>query len=67
MKNFINKPISHLLCYKILLKSMMEDTLPRHEDLDLIPKVIGIIKVLGKETEPGVLEAKQKVRQLRFG
>jgi len=44
----------------------MEGTPPGHEDLDSIPNVIDVIKALGKETEPGVFSAKQKVEVWRY-
>jgi RHO1 GDP-GTP exchange protein 1/2 len=61
MKNFINRPIPRLLRYELLLKSIVEETPADHEDVDTIPHVIDVIKALGKETEPGVTSAKQKV------
>jgi hypothetical protein len=66
MKNFINRPIPRLLRYELLLRSIMEGTPPGHEDLDSIPNVIDVIKALGKETEPGVFSAKQKVEVWRY-
>lgn len=61
MKNFINRPIPRLLRYELLLRSILEETPDGHEDIDSIPHVIDVIKALGKETEPGVTSAKQKV------
>jgi hypothetical protein len=66
MKNFINRPIPRLLRYELLLRSIMQETPPGHEDLDSIPNVIDVIKALGKETEPGVFSAKQKVEVWRY-
>ncbi|KDR80795.1 hypothetical protein GALMADRAFT_60733 [Galerina marginata CBS 339.88] len=66
MKNFINRPIPRLLRYELLLKGIMEETPPGHEDLESIPQVIDVIKALGKETEPGVFSAKQKVEVWRY-
>jgi len=66
MKNFINRPIPRLLRYELLLKGIMDETPPGHEDLDSIPNVIDVIKALGKETEPGVFSAKQKVEVWRY-
>ena len=66
MKNFINRPIPRLLRYELLLKGIMEETPPGHEDLESIPNVIDVIKALGKETEPGVVSAKQKVEIWRY-
>ncbi|KAF5318404.1 hypothetical protein D9611_013915 [Ephemerocybe angulata] len=67
MKNFINRPIPRLLRYELLLKGIMEETTPpEHEDLVNIPNVIDVIKALGKESEPGVASAKQKVELWRY-
>ncbi|KAG5653612.1 hypothetical protein H0H81_011984 [Sphagnurus paluster] len=66
MKNFINRPIPRLLRYELLLKGIMEELPPDHEDLTAIPDLVEIIKLLGKETEPGVVSAKQKVELWRY-
>ncbi|KAF9565910.1 Dbl-like domain-containing protein [Agrocybe pediades] len=66
MKNFINRPIPRLLRYELLLKGIMEESPPEHEDHQNIPNVIDVIKALGKETEPGVQSAKQKVEVWRY-
>ncbi|EAU90429.2 signal transducer [Coprinopsis cinerea okayama7 len=66
MKSFVNRPIPRLLRYELLLKGIMEETEPGHEDHDMIPNVIDVIKALGKETEPGVFSAKQKVELWRY-
>jgi RHO1 GDP-GTP exchange protein 1/2 len=66
MKNFINRPIPRLLRYELLLKGIMDESPPGHEDLESIPHVVDVIKALGKETEPGVFSAKQKVEVWRY-
>ncbi|KAF8638446.1 hypothetical protein AX17_002203 [Amanita inopinata Kibby_2008] len=66
MKNFINRPIPRLLRYELLLKGIMEESQPGHEDLEAIPQVIDVIKTLGKDTEPGVTSAKQKVELWQY-
>lgn len=66
MKSFINRPIPRLLRYELLLKGIMDETPPGHEDLESIPNVIEVIKALGKETEPGVQESKLKVEVWRY-
>lgn len=66
MKNFINRPIPRLLRYELLLKGILEDTPVDHEDVETIPHVIDVIKALGKEAEPGVTSAKQKVELWRY-
>ncbi|KAL0953934.1 hypothetical protein HGRIS_005098 [Hohenbuehelia grisea] len=66
MKSFINRPIPRLLRYELLLKGILDETLPGHEDRDAIPQVLDVIKALGKETEPGVVSAKQKVELWRY-
>ena len=66
MKNFINRPIPRLLRYELLLKNILDETPEGHEDKDYIPQVLDVIKALGKETEPGVVSAKQKVEVWRY-
>lgn len=66
MKNFINRPIPRLLRYELLLKGILEETPEGHEDRETIPQVLEVIKALGKETEPGVVSAKQKVEVWRY-
>lgn len=66
MKNFINRPIPRLLRYELLLKGIRDETPPDQEDIFAIPEVIENIKSLGKETEPGVTSAKQKVELWRY-
>jgi len=66
MKNFINRPIPRLLRYELLLKGVMEETPPNHEDRLEIPQVLEVIKALGKDTEPGVTSAKQKVELWKY-
>ncbi|KAG6879934.1 hypothetical protein C0992_009290 [Termitomyces sp. T32_za158] len=66
MKNFINRPIPRLLRYELLLKSILEQTPPDSSDIEQIPETIDLIKSLGKETEPGVAAAKQKVEVWRY-
>ncbi|KZT25369.1 Dbl-like domain-containing protein [Neolentinus lepideus HHB14362 ss-1] len=66
IKNFINRPIPRLLRYELLLKNVLEETEPDHEDQEAIPQLLDVIKALGKETEPGVASAKQKVELWRY-
>ena len=66
MKNFINRPIPRLLRYELLLKNILDETPEGHEDRDYIPQVLDVIKALGKETEPGVFSARQKVEVWRY-
>ncbi|KAI0079115.1 hypothetical protein K474DRAFT_1659617 [Panus rudis PR-1116 ss-1] len=66
MKNFINRPIPRLLRYELLLKNILDETPEGHEDRETIPQVLELIKALGKETEPGVVSAKQKVEVWRY-
>ena len=66
MKNFINRPIPRLLRYELLLKPILEETPAGHDDTSSIPEVIELIKSLGKESEPGVASAKQKVQLWRY-
>ena len=39
---------------------------PDHEDKDAIPQVLEVIKSLGKDSEPGVVTAKQKVELWKY-
>ncbi|KAF5362320.1 hypothetical protein D9756_002193 [Leucocoprinus leucothites] len=66
MKNFINRPIPRLLRYELLLKDIMHNSPEGHEDHADIPNVVDAIKSLGKETEPGVQDAKTKVELWRY-
>ena len=66
MKNFINRPIPRLLRYELLLKNILDETPEGQEDRDYIPQVLDVIKALGKETEPGVFSARQKVEVWRY-
>lgn len=66
MKAFVNRPIPRLLRYELLLKSVLEETPEGHEDIEAIPQVLELIKSLGKETEPGVKAAEQKVELWRY-
>lgn len=61
MKNFINRPIPRLLRYNLLLKAILDETPAGHPDRVDIPELLEMLKALGKETEPGVQSAKQKV------
>ena len=65
MKSFIVRPVYRLLRYELLLRGLLEETSAGHEDLDTIPAVLDVIKGLGKETESGVVSAKQKVELWR--
>ncbi|KAF7371040.1 hypothetical protein MSAN_00738200 [Mycena sanguinolenta] len=66
MKNFITRPIPRLLRYELLLKGILEETPADHSDQYTIPQLLEIIKSLGKESEPGVESAKQKVELWRY-
>lgn len=66
MKSFINRPIPRLLRYELLLKGILEEAPEGHEDRDAIPELLEVIKALGKETEPGVSSAKQKVELWKY-
>ncbi|KAG6841118.1 hypothetical protein C0991_001687 [Blastosporella zonata] len=62
MKDFLNCPIPRLLQYVDMLRSILELTPRGHEDLRAIPDLIEMIESLGREAEPGVASAKQKVQ-----
>ncbi|CAK5273832.1 unnamed protein product [Mycena citricolor] len=66
MKSFINRPIPRLLRYELLLRGILEETPPDHSDRQSIPQLLEIIKSIGKESEPGVTSAKQKVELWRY-
>lgn len=66
MKAFINRPIPRLLRYQLLMESVLKETPADHEDRIAIPQLLEVIKTLGKETEPGVASAEQKVDLWRY-
>jgi hypothetical protein len=66
MKNFVNRPISRLAQYELLLKGIMEASAEGHEDHDSIPHVIDVIKSLFEDTLPGFASAEQKVELWRY-
>ena len=66
MKSFINRPIPRVLRYELLLQGILKETPPGRDDIETIPAVLDVIKGLGKETEPGVVSAKQKVELWRY-
>jgi RHO1 GDP-GTP exchange protein 1/2 len=66
MKSFVNRPIPRLLRYELLMKGVLEETPEGHVDQEAIPQLLDVIKALGKETEPGVASAKQKVELWRY-
>ena len=66
MKAFVNRPIPRLLRYELLLKGIMDETPEGHKDREAIPQVLEVIKSLGKDTEPGVVSAKQKVEVWKY-
>jgi hypothetical protein len=66
IKEFINRPVPRLLRYALLLEGILGETPPNHEDRRSIPQVLDVIKALGKETEPGVHSAEQKVELWRY-
>ena len=66
MKSFINRPIPRLLRYELLLRAILDASPPDHGDRDEIPKALDYIKALGRETEPGVQNAKNKVEVWRY-
>jgi hypothetical protein len=66
MKSFVNRPIPRLLRYQLLMESVLKETPEGHEDRHAIPQLLEVIKALGKETEPGVAGAEQKVELWRY-
>lgn len=48
------------------LPGILDETPEGHEDRVEIPQVLEVIKALGKDTEPGVVSAKQKVELWRY-
>ncbi|KAI0286011.1 CNH domain-containing protein [Russula aff. rugulosa BPL654] len=66
MKNFLNRPISRLARYELLLKVIMEASAKGHEDHDSIPHVIDLIKSLFEEAQPGIASAGLKVELWRY-
>ena len=66
MKSFINRLIPHVLRYELLLQGILKETPAGRENLDAMPAVLDVIKGLWKETELGVVSAKQKVELRRY-
>lgn len=66
MKSFVNRPIPRLLRYELLLKGILDETHLGHDDCDEIPQVLEVIKALGKDAQPGVVSAEQKVELWRY-
>ncbi|OJA14150.1 hypothetical protein AZE42_12090, partial [Rhizopogon vesiculosus] len=62
MKNLLNRPIPRLLRYQLLLKVILDETPAGHEDREAIPELLETLKVLCKETDPGIQLAQQKVQ-----
>lgn len=48
------------------MESVLKETPPDHDDRVAIPQLLEVIKALGKETEPGVASAEQKVELWRY-
>ena len=61
MKSLISRPIHRLLRCESLLTTILRDTSAVDEDLGTIPIILGVLKGIGKEMEPGVASAKRKV------
>ncbi|KAJ3739628.1 hypothetical protein DFH05DRAFT_1463566 [Lentinula detonsa] len=51
---------------ELLLKGILDETPEGHEDRVEIPQVLEVIKAVGKDTEPGVVSAKQKTELWRY-
>ncbi|KIJ55471.1 hypothetical protein M422DRAFT_151724 [Sphaerobolus stellatus SS14] len=66
IKAFIYRPIPRLLRYDLLLKGILQASPIDHEDKETIPQVLEVIKALGKDSEPGVVSAKQKVELWKY-
>jgi hypothetical protein len=66
MKALVNRPIPRLLRYQLLMESVLKETPATHDDRGAIPQLLEVIKSLGKETEPGVASAEQKVEVWRY-
>ncbi|KAI0286014.1 CNH domain-containing protein [Russula aff. rugulosa BPL654] len=66
MKNFLNRPISRVARYELLLKCIMEASAEGHEDHDSIPHAIDVIKSLFEDAQPGIASAEQKVELWRY-
>lgn len=66
IKAFVYRPIPRLLRYDLLLKGIISASPPDHEDKEAIPQVLEVIKALGRDSEPGVVSAKQKVELWKY-
>lgn len=65
MKHFVHRSIPYLLRSQLVFQAILRETPTGHGDLETIPAVLGVIKDLGKEAEPGVVLAKRKVELWR--
>ncbi|GJJ11168.1 hypothetical protein Clacol_005400 [Clathrus columnatus] len=66
IKAFVYRPIPRLLRYDLLLKGILSASPADHEDKEAIPQVLEVIKALGRDSEPGVVSAKQKVELWKY-
>ena len=61
MKAFVNRPIPRLSRYELLLEGILKETPDGHADCVTIPIILNALTSIGKEIQPGVVLAKQKV------
>ena len=61
MKSFVQSPIPRLFHYELALQFLLKHTPPGHEDLEMIPPVLNVIRGIFKETEPRVVSTNRIV------
>ena len=61
MKSFVQSPIPHLFRYELALQFLLKHTPSGHEDLEMIPPVLNVIRGIFKETEPRVVSTNRIV------
>jgi hypothetical protein len=67
MKAMVNRSITRLHQYQLLMESLLKETPVNHDDWGTIPKLLEAIKALGKETsKPGVASSEQKLEVRRY-
>ena len=66
IRSFINRPIPRLLKYELILKTMLSDTPPDHDDQAELTQIIDILKDLSLTSEQGAVASKRKVDLWRY-
>lgn len=66
LKSFINRPISRILRYDLLLKRILGETPENHEDQKSIPEVLPVVRDLNKAMDHAIVAPKRKVEMWRY-